>query len=265
VPIDAPVLPASHALAPRYWGAHLLMVVAVVACVLLGRWQLGVWHGHRADNAASVTREDPVALTDVLGPDAAFPTSAIGRPVTVLGRWDPAHTVYVANREHDGRTGVWAVTPVVTANGSAIPVVRGWSPQVAAAPAAPSGQAALVGLLQPSEETATSDQDTHDDVVPALDVTDLLPRAPYDLYSGYVVATDRELPGGAVTSTGTSGLAPVAAQHLAGASASTALRNLLYAFQWWLFGAFAAFVWWRWVQEDVLGHRRPSDPSPGPG
>jgi hypothetical protein len=79
------------------------------------------------------------------------------------------------------------------------------------------------------------------------------------------VATDRELPGGAVTSTGTSGLAPVAAQHLAGASASTALRNLLYAFQWWLFGAFAAFVWWRWVQEDVLGHRRPSDPSPGPG
>jgi cytochrome oxidase assembly protein ShyY1 len=262
VPIDAPVLPASRALAPRYWGAHLLMVVAVLACALLGRWQLGVWHGHRTDNAASVTREAPAALSAVLGADAAFPSSAIGRPVTVLGRWDPTRTVYVANREHDGRTGVWAVTPVVTANGSAIPVVRGWSPGVAEAPPAPHGEAALIGLLQPSEEIATTDHDTHDDVVPALDVTDLLQRAPYDLYSGYVVATDREVPGGAAPSTGMAGLAAVAAQHLPSASASTALRNLLYAFQWWVFAGFFCFMWWRWLQEDVLGGGRGASPGP---
>ena len=30
----------------------------------------------------------------------------------------------------------------------------------------------------------------------------------------------------------------------------TALRNLLYAFEWWFFGAFAAFVWWRWVRDE---------------
>lgn len=257
MPPDVSALPASRALAPRYWGWHLLMVVAVVACVLLGRWQLGVWHGHRADNAASVTRDEPVALDDALGPDAAFPPSAIGRPVVVRGRWDPAHTVYVAPRTHDGRSGVWAVTPVVTSNGSAVPVVRGWSPSVAQAPAAPQGAASLVGLLQPSEETSTSDQDTHDDVIPALDVTLLLPRAPYDLYSGYVVATDRSVPGGSA-STGMAGLVAVTAAHLPGASASTALRNLLYAFQWWVFGGFAAFVWWRWVQEDVLGRRSPA-------
>ncbi|MGC4109811.1 MAG: SURF1 family protein [Nocardioides sp.] len=263
MPSDVSPVPASRALAPRYWAAHLLMVVAVVACALLGRWQLGVWHGHRADNSASVTRDDPVALDDVLGRDAAFPPSGVGRPVVVQGRWDPAHTLYVANREQDGRTGLWAVTPVVTANGSAVPVVRGWTPSVAEAPQAPSGPASFVGLLQPSEETATTDQNTHDDVIPSLDVTDLLPRMPYDLYSGYVVATARDVPGGGTTSTGMSGLVAVGAEHLPGASASTALRNLLYAFQWWVFGAFAAFVWWRWLQEDVLG-RRPSRRSPAP-
>jgi surfeit locus 1 family protein len=42
----------------------------------------------------------------------------------------------------------------------------------------------------------------------------------------------------------------------AGADASTGLRNLLYAFQWWVFGAFAIFMWWRWLMEDVLERPR---------
>ena len=91
-------------------------------------------------------------------------------------------------------------------------------------------------------------------MIPELSVTDLLPRAPYDLYGGYVVATDRAVPGSATgRATGMAGLTPVTAAHLPGAGAASGLRNLLYAFQWWVFGAFAIFVWWRWLQEDVLG------------
>jgi surfeit locus 1 family protein len=264
VPPDATAVPARQALAPRYWAAHLLMVAAVVACLLLGRWQLDVWHGHRADSAASVTHEAPVPLDDVLGADAAFPSSGVGRPVVVRGRWDDAHTVYVADRVHDGRTGVWVVTPVVTSTGSAILVVRGWAPKAGGAPPAPREPAALVGLLQPSEDSGATDADTRDDVVPQLSITDLLPRASYDLYGGYVVDTDRPVPGGVPggatvgrSGSGTEGLDPVTAAHLPGAGAGSGLRNLLYAFQWWVFGAFAAFVWWKWVQEDVLGRRSP--------
>ena len=29
----------------------------------------------------------------------------------------------------------------------------------------------------------------------------------------------------------------------------SAWRNLLYALEWWVFGAFAAFVWWRFVRD----------------
>jgi surfeit locus 1 family protein len=256
----------SAALAPRYWGIHLLMLAAVVTTVLLGRWQLGVWQDHRSDSAAAVTREDPVPLDDVLGPDAAFPSSGVGRPVKVLGRWDGAHTVYVANRPRDGRAGVWVVTPVVTSSGSAIPVVRGWAPSPQEAPPAPKGQAGLVGLLQPSEDSGLTDDDPSDDVVPELSITDLIPRASYDLYGGYVIATDRFVPSGVdgfEPIAGTSGLAPATVDHLPGASASSGLRNLLYAFQWWIFGAFAVFMWWRWLQEDVLGRPRRGVASTG--
>ena len=106
MPSDLAVRPAARALAPRYWGVHLLMVAAVVATVLLGRWQYDVWHAHRADSAASVTRLSPVPLDSVLGPDAAYPGDGLGRPVTVEGTWDPAGTVFVSGRQREGQTGL---------------------------------------------------------------------------------------------------------------------------------------------------------------
>ena len=197
MPPDAPVLPARRVLAPRYWGAHLLMLVAVLACVLLGRWQLGVWHDHRTDNSAAVTRETPVPLDDVLGKGRGVP--GVGRRATGRG---PGQ---VGPRRHGVRRGPDA----------------GWTDRLLGGHAGddrervgdpgraglgdechrhrggdPRGRASLVGLLQPSEDTGAPDNDTHDDVIPEMSVTDLLPRASYDLYSGYVVATDRALPSG---------------------------------------------------------------------
>jgi cytochrome oxidase assembly protein ShyY1 len=257
VPSDLAVRPAVRALAPRYWAMHLLMVVAVLATVLLGRWQYDVWHRHRTDSAASVTRLDPVPLDSVLGPDAAFPAGGLGRPVNVEGTWDAPHTWYVANRERAGRSGYWALTLVTTASGSQIPVARGWLPDLHHPPAPPTGHAALVGLLQPSEDTGAPDAG---DVLGEVNTTDLLQRTTADLYGGYVIATDRQVPG-STSSTGTAGLVAASAEHLPGAEASTALRNLLYALQWWVFGAFAIFMWWRWLSEDVLGRGRPGEPS----
>jgi cytochrome oxidase assembly protein ShyY1 len=117
-----------------------------------------------------------------------------------------------------------------------------------------------VGLLQPSEDTGAPDVSTRGDVIPELSVTALLPRAPYDLYGGYVVATARAVPSGGKPATGMAGLLPVTVEHLPGVDASTALRNLLYAFQWWVFAAFALFMWWRWLREDVLGRRASPPP-----
>jgi cytochrome oxidase assembly protein ShyY1 len=243
--------PLGLALAPRNWPIHLLALVGVAACILLGRWQLHVWQSHRADNAAAVTRLAPVPLDSVLGPDAAYPDVGLGRPVVVDGTWVPAQSVLVSGREQGDATGYWVVTPVLTSSGSEIPVVRGWLPDAHDVPAAPRGQASLVGLLQPSDDSGPPDQNTHDRVIPALSITSLLTRTRRDLYGGYVVATDRTVPHGA-TVAGMAGLTPADPPRLPGAEASTALRNLLYALQWWVFAGFVVFMWWRWLVEDVL-------------
>jgi surfeit locus 1 family protein len=35
------------------------------------------------------------------------------------------------------------------------------------------------------------------------------------------------------------------------ASRFTAVRNLLYGVEWWVFGGFALFLWWRWVRDET--------------
>jgi surfeit locus 1 family protein len=256
VPPDRPARPLWVALALRNWPIHLLAMVGVGACLLLGRWQLHVWQSHRAENAASVTRLAPVPLDSVLGPDAAYPDIGLGRPVVVTGTWVPRDSVLVSGREQGGASGYWAVTPVLTSSGSEIPVVRGWLADPHDEPAVPRGPASLVGLLQPSDDSGPPDENAHDRVVPALSITSLLQRTQRDLYGGYAIATSRPVPG-ADGAAGMAGLTAAEAPHLPGAGASTALRNLLYALQWCVFAAFVVLIWWRWLVEEVLARGRP--------
>ncbi len=241
-------------LAPRMLALHALAVLATVAAVLLGLWQYGAWQHGREDQTTARASVPPRPLDSVLSADQAFPGDAVGRPVTFSGRWLPRSTVYVADREQAGRRGVWAVTPVaVCAAGTgntatcgkapAVLVVRGWAPRVRAAPSPPSGRVRVVGWLQPGEGSGVDDPDPRDDVIPELRVADALQHVDQDLYGGYVIA--RSAAGGRA------GLTPVTPASLPKPAAFTALRNLLYALEWWVFGGFALYVWWRWCRDEV--------------
>lgn len=227
-------------LAPRYWGGHLLALLAVGAAVALGLWQLGAWQAHREAQAANITDRTPVPLASVIGPDDPFPGSRVGQPVVVSGTWVPGGTVYVSGRERDGVDGYWVVTPVAVggAGASALPVVRGWVADPADAPAPPTGPVELDAWLQPPEGTGDPDPDPTDDVLPRLRIADLVQHVDQDLYGGYGVA---QRPG--------PGLRAATLAQLPQVGALTSIRNLLYAIEWWFFGAFAAFIWWRWVTE----------------
>jgi surfeit locus 1 family protein len=256
VPPDAPASAVRRATAPATWPLHLLALAGIVGCILLGRWQLHVWQDHRAQDSTAVTRQAPVPLDTVLGPDAAYPDVGLGRPVVVAGTWVPGETVLVSGRPQGGATGYWVVTPVLAGSGSEIPVVRGWVADPHDVPRPPHGRASLVGLLQPSDDSGPVDDNPGDRVLPALSITSLLPLLHHDPYGGYAIATGRAVPAGE-TAAGMTGLEPAQPPHLPGADASTALRNLLYALQWWFFAAFVVFMWWRWLVEDVLERGRP--------
>ena len=234
--------PGRQLLAPRLLGVHLLALTCVVVAVLLGAWQYDAWQARRAAEAADLTQQDPIPLTEAMGPDDPFPGDRVGQPVTVDGTWVPQGTVFVSGRQHDGQQGYWVVTPLAISapDGPALPVVRGWVASPESAPAPPSGQGELVGWLQPPEGSTAVDEDPDDDVLPELRIADLVQRVDQDLYGGYAVLTRP-----------TAGLQPADLDQLPQVGRFTALRNLLYAVEWWFFGAFALFVWIRWLRDEA--------------
>lgn len=246
-------------LAPRMLALHLLAVVATAGAILLGLWQYGVWQDGREHKTAAVVDARPAPLSSVMTADEAFPRTGVGKPVTLTGRWDPGATVYVSGRELHGREGFWAVTPVAVcptaeasagscAGAPAMLVVRGWTPKVADAPAAPSGKVRVTGWLQPGEGSGDTDPHPDDDVIAQLRVPDVLQRVDRDLYGAYVIAK-RVSP--ATASAAGQALEAVTPAALPKASAFTSVRNLLYALEWWVFGGFGVYVWLRWCRDEV--------------
>ena len=241
-------------------GAHLLALVLVATAGALALWQYDAWQARRAADAVDVTALTARPLVDVMGPDEPFPGGDIGQPVTLAGTWSDQGSVVVTDREQDGRTGVWVVTPVdVEGVSSAIPVVRGWAASADDVPPPPTGAVTLTGYLQPSEGRTVTDPDPTDDALPQLRTADLLQRVDGDLYGAYVVEAGQRAGDPASTNTGSDGLERADVTQVPASSQFTALRNLLYAIEWVVFGAFAVFVWWRYVRDELQARRRRDD------
>jgi surfeit locus 1 family protein len=236
-------------LSPRMLALHLAGIVAVTAAVLLGLWQFHAWQTGRDLAARDLASARALPLNRVLTPDGVFPGDQVGRPVRFSGQWLPASTVTVTDRRLDGRTGVWAVTPVAVcsagqdcAKAPAILVVRGWAESRHAVPPAPTGRVQLTGWLQPGEGAGVPDMNPTDRVLPELRIASAIQFVSQDLYGGYVIA--RDVAAG-------EGMQPVTPAALPEPDTTTKLRNLLYAFEWWIFGGFALFLWWRWARDEV--------------
>lgn len=242
---------------PRMLGLHLAVVVATAATLLLGVWQYHAWQSNRTDQSDTLAHAKPRALGSLISADAAFPGDAVGQPVEFAGQWLPSDTFYVSGRHLHGRKGYWAVTPVAVCNthGTTAPandpgcdrkpailVVRGWTPKPSEAPAAPSGTVGVRGWLQPAEGGGVADPDPRDNVVPQLQIANTIQRVKQDLYGAYVIQR---------TDGHAAGLVSVTPSSLPNPATFTSIRNLLYAIEWWVFGGFAIFLWWRWCKDEV--------------
>jgi surfeit locus 1 family protein len=217
-------------------GAAVLALVLVGIAGWLGLWQYHAWQSQRDAEAHDLTALAPVPLTDVMGSDDPFPAPDVGRPVEVSGDWLDGG-FWVADRELDGRAGYWAVAPLKV-DDAAVLVVRGWAAEPDAALLAATGTADVTGWLQAPEGSLVTDDDPDDDVFPEIRVADAVQRVDVDLYSAYVIGQEPA-----------PGLQAAELEALPSPSRFTGVRNLLYAVEWWIFGAFAAFIWWRWRRD----------------
>ncbi|MBR7743618.1 SURF1 family protein [Phycicoccus sp. BSK3Z-2] len=230
------------ALTPRYLGLLGVALVVVLAFTWLGRWQLGVAEGRAQQEAVEEARAArPVALTDVLTPNAAFPGELSSRPVLATGAYTDGQLL-VPERRLDGVAGSWVLTPfVVEDTGATLPVLRGFVAEGEVAGPPPDGRRTIEGGLAPPEGAAPVE--TGPGEIGSVDTAVLVNEWSVQLYNGFLFL-DREDP-----ATGEQ-LAKVPTPL--GPSGVT-WRNAAYAVQWWVFALFALWMWWRMVRE---GHRR---------
>ena len=227
-------------------GAGTLALVLVGIAGALGLWQYDAWQAHRAAEARDLTDVAPVPLTDVMGSDDPFPGRDLGRPVEMSGEWLDGE-FWVEGRTSGDRDGYWAVAPLQVGE-AAVLVVRGWAAEPEPALLAASGTADVTGWLQAPEGSLVTDDDPDDDVFPEIRVADAVQRVDVDLYSAYAVSQEPA-----------DGLEAAELEALPSPGRFTGVRNLLYAVEWWIFGAFAAFIWWRWRQDATAPLAPPVD------
>lgn len=120
----------------RFWLITLAAVVAMLVTASLGRWQLS-----RAAQKESLqamldgrgqmpAMDGGTLLSQAAGPaDGAL--ALVHRTVVLEGRWLPEHTVYLDNRQMQGRPGFFVLTPLQLTGTSpgVVLVQRGWAPR----------------------------------------------------------------------------------------------------------------------------------------
>ncbi len=254
-------------LKPRWLGLSGLLVLLLVAFTLLGLWQLSVARDEGRKVAVEEAPRRPVAaLTSVLTPHGEFPATASGRRVAAVGSYDAAGQVLVVGRRLDGAPGYWVVTPlVVTDTGARLAVLRGFVRTAQAPAPTTTGEVTVLGSIAPGESPGSSASPLPAGQLPSVDLGHLVNVWDGSIYNAFLFAIS-EAPdasgAGPVGSSATGGIERVPPPSV---PSGLTLRNAAYALQWWVFGLFAVWMWWRMVREDHqrdAARRRGPEPEP---
>lgn len=227
------------ALTPRWLAILALLVALIVAAILLGRWQWDRTQSILAAERAAASVAVPVQ--DALGEaDTELPPESIGRPVTAAGEFDPDRQVVVTSRSLGEEAGVWVVTGLRLADGTLVPVLRGWTAaDDVVARTVPSGPVEVTGVLQP-DEVFYADAPVTPDEVAAISQSSLESAWGEDVPAGFVVLAEQR-------PSATPAPAPIP-PTVQTADVPFPLQNFFYAFQWWIFAGFGIFVYLRWLR-----------------
>jgi cytochrome oxidase assembly protein ShyY1 len=220
-----------------------VLFAITVALLAWATWLLGEWQFHRLAERkelnAIVSRNTsaPVApVSEVLEPDRPVSASEEWRVVTATGTYAPDDTVIVRYRTRDGASGSDVVVPLVTDQGPALLVDRGWLAtdnsvsEPVDAPAPPSGEVTVTGWVRvdaTGDSTAVSATAAGDALSTRAISSDRIGDAlDQEVYGGFLDLKSEE---------------PAPETPLAKAELPE-LNNgphFFYGLQWWFFGVLA--------------------------
>jgi len=230
---------------PRYAALSALMVLIAIVCVCAGTWQIARLatkaseNGHLRDNAHAAAVPAATMLPLVGGLAGAPSTHAIEfRQITASGTYDGAHQSLVRNREVDGDTGWFVLTPLVTTQGTLL-VARGFisdsSVRPGTAPAipdAPTGPVTISARAEPAQTRPDKAAELTGGQVEDVNATAQQTRLGLPVFDGYG-SLEAGQPGSA-------GLTAIPAPDLSNpAGGAVEPQHLAYIIQWYLFALLA--------------------------
>lgn len=115
--------------------ARFIVVSAATALTMAATASLGLWQlGRAAQKTALETSIRSRATLPAWGNaellSASDRQAGLYRPVRLQGRWAAQHNVFLENRQMDGRTGFFLVTPLrLSGSEATVLVQRGWVPR----------------------------------------------------------------------------------------------------------------------------------------
>ncbi len=119
----------------RFWLITLAAVAGMLVTASLGRWQLSRAAQKEAlqallDQRAAMPALQQRQLPGAANADASALPDVVHRAVELAGHWLPEHTVYLDNRQMQGRPGFFVLTPLQLEGGGGVVLVqRGWAPR----------------------------------------------------------------------------------------------------------------------------------------
>lgn len=114
----------------RFWAVTLAAMLGMGVTASLGRWQLGRAAEKEVLQAAIEARAQLPVLDARSAAGADAPPDLLHRRVEARGQWVDGRTVFLDNRQMNGRPGFFVVTPLrLEGDGGVLLVQRGWVPR----------------------------------------------------------------------------------------------------------------------------------------
>ena len=111
----------------RLWRISIAAAVGIAAGMALGGWQLSRAAQKNAMHAQVQERSSLSALDGAALAAVTTPADHTWRPVLLQGRWVAEHTVFLDNRQMQGKPGFDVLTPLrLAGTDAAVVVQRGW-------------------------------------------------------------------------------------------------------------------------------------------
>lgn len=226
----------------RMMAFHAMVLILVPAFIWLGFWQLD--RAEQRSAAVNLQRDNVAADAVPVGELASVGEEVAAddrwRTVEATGTWDQDNEVLLRNRDGSEGVGFHVLTPLVSEDGTATLVNRGWiergenAQDTPDAPPVPEGEVEVTGRLQIGETEENTGLRNRDGMpegqIMFVDVDMLADELPYPIYGGYVELTGQD---------------PVpdpAPERIALQEEDTGM-SASYAVQWWVFTAVAIVGW----------------------